>query len=214
MWITNLVVMLIAFAFSLPIILKTRLTIQNILALFTKISKDDSEHFLWHYKDVRIKWNQLSKDEVVLHKEIMSKYRAASEKEKDKGKQSFVNRSKTFKGLRSQNYAFFVVSLIFLAITITVLSIRAWTHMNEIKMMKSHGTFLQTFASFNYEFTKVYLKFKSLLATSATDFASYNQALFDNYKAIQTNFHNIPSLSEEALNPEKVSLSTATSLDV
>jgi len=63
LWIVNLVVMVIAFTFSLPIILKTRLTIQNILALFTKISKDDSEGYLAHYKMLRIRWNSLSKDE-------------------------------------------------------------------------------------------------------------------------------------------------------
>mmetsp|Transcript_39347 Transcript_39347/g.35036 ORF Transcript_39347/g.35036 Transcript_39347/m.35036 type:complete len:106 (+) Transcript_39347:3381-3698(+) len=79
---------------------------------------------------------------------------------------SSISRSKSYKGLRSQNYAFFVVSIIFVLIALTIISVRTWTHMNSISKMKSHGGFLQGFSSFNYEFAKLYIKFKDLLSKS------------------------------------------------
>eukprot|EP00330_Aristerostoma_sp_ATCC50986_P003203 CAMPEP_0114599816 /NCGR_PEP_ID=MMETSP0125-20121206/22325_1 /TAXON_ID=485358 ORGANISM="Aristerostoma sp., Strain ATCC 50986" /NCGR_SAMPLE_ID=MMETSP0125 /ASSEMBLY_ACC=CAM_ASM_000245 /LENGTH=84 /DNA_ID=CAMNT_0001807203 /DNA_START=682 /DNA_END=933 /DNA_ORIENTATION=- len=75
--------------------------------------------------------------------------------------------------------------------------------------MKSHGGFLQGFSSFNYEFAKLYIKFKDLLSKSFEP---------DNYTdaaSIQEEFMSIPTLLNEALNPEKVSISgdTETQID-
>ena len=168
-FIVTLIFLISGFSIVFPIIVRARMRFQDILVLFTKISKRDSDFYFQHYKDIRHKWEGLN------FEENNKNNIPDPEEARYNSRVSSISRSRVYKNLENRYGGTICGGILSLIVFTFMISSRDIVYWQVVSTLEDFSGVYKDLAVYDYKALRLFLTYKDMLS-----FATEEGRLFDN----------------------------------